>query len=85
MANFHPRFGLLAAIKSLRNIKAGENNFFKTLIYILFHKCQLFVYISGQEILCHYDLQFHEAHPWYQEMWRTEVEYDTPEGPYGHR
>jgi len=61
VANFHPRFGLLAAVKSLRNIKAG------------------------QEILCHYDLQFHEAHPWYQEMWRTEVEYDTPEGPYGHR
>ena len=24
VANFHPRFGLLAAVKSLRNIKAGK-------------------------------------------------------------
>ena len=40
---------------------------------------------AGEEIICHYNLQFHEAHPWYQEMWRTKVEWDTPEGPYGHR
>lgn len=39
----------------------------------------------GEEILCNYNLQFHEADPWYQEMWRIEVDLDTPEGPYGHR
>ena len=59
--NFHPRFGLIAAIKSNRDISAGE------------------------EIICHYNLEFHEAQAWYQESYRTDIEYDTPEGPYGHR
>ena len=73
----------------MRNIKAGEQIFCFVIkiynVHTFFQKSQLFFYISGEEILSHYDLEFHEAHPWYQEMWRTELEYDTPEGPYGHR
>ena len=40
---------------------------------------------AGQEILGRYNLKFNESPPYYQEMWRTEVEGDTPEGPFGHR
>ena len=40
---------------------------------------------AGQECLCHYNLGFSEGQPWYQELWRTQVDQDTPEGPYGHR
>ena len=61
VASHHPRFGLIAAAKSVTEIKAG------------------------QEILGHYKLKFHEGPPYYQEIWRTEVEHDTPEGPFGHR
>ena len=61
VANNHPRFGLIAAAKSVNEIKAGK------------------------EILGYYNLKFHEGQPWYQEMWRTLVDMDTPEGPFGHR
>ena len=61
VASHHPRFGLIAAAKSIVDIHAGE------------------------EILGVYNLKFHEGLPYYQEMWRTEVEKDTPEGPFGHR
>ena len=40
---------------------------------------------AGQELIAHYNLKFHEGQPWYQEMWRTMVDLDTPEGPFGHR
>lgn len=40
---------------------------------------------QNQEFLCDYDLDFHEGQPWYQESFRTDVEADTPEGPFGHR
>lgn len=40
---------------------------------------------ENEEFLCAYNLEFHEGQPWYQELFRTNVEQDTPEGPYGHR
>ncbi len=40
---------------------------------------------AGSEILCHYGLQFHEYDLKYQEIWRVELEKDTPEGPFGLR
>ena len=40
---------------------------------------------AGQELVCHYNMHFHVGQPWYQEKWRTEVDEDTPEGPFGHR
>ena len=55
------RFGLIAAAKAIREVKAGS------------------------EFICHYNFKFHEGQPWYQEMWRTKVDQDTPEGPFGHR
>ena len=59
--NSYYRFGLIAAAKAIREVKAGS------------------------EFICHYNFKFHEGQPWYQEMWRTKVDQDTPEGPFGHR
>ncbi|TRY70278.1 hypothetical protein TCAL_11546 [Tigriopus californicus] len=38
-----------------------------------------------QELLCLYEIQYHEGAPWFQELWRQELDYDIPIGPFGHR
>jgi hypothetical protein len=37
------------------------------------------------ELLCLYELKYHEGMPWYQELWRTELDNDFVYGPLGHR
>lgn len=40
---------------------------------------------KDQELLCLYEIQYHEGAPWFQELWRQELDYDIPIGPFGHR
>ena len=40
---------------------------------------------EGEEILCNYQMQYNEAAPWYQELWRREIDSDTTYGPFGTR
>ncbi len=40
---------------------------------------------EGRELLCVYEYEYHEAAPWYQELWRAEIDSDSVYGPMGHR
>ncbi len=40
---------------------------------------------EGTELLCMYEYNYHEASPWYQELWRRDIDADFVYGPFGHR
>jgi len=40
---------------------------------------------EGAEILCHYEIGYAEGAPWFQELWRREIDGDFVHGPFGHR
>ena len=40
---------------------------------------------EGEEIVCMYEWSYEEAAPWYQELWRKEIDFDHIYGPFGHR
>jgi len=40
---------------------------------------------EGQELLCLYEYNYHEGAPWYQELWRSQIDADFVHGPFGQR
>lgn len=40
---------------------------------------------EGQELLCMYQHEYHHAAPWFQELYRKEIDADFVYGPFGHR
>ncbi len=40
---------------------------------------------AGKELLCLYELDYHEGAPWFQELWRKDIDDDSVYGPVGHR
>ncbi len=40
---------------------------------------------EGRELLCMYEYEYHLAAPWYQELWRRDIDSDFIYGPFGHR
>lgn len=40
---------------------------------------------KNEELLCLYEFQYDEGAPWYQELWRREIDNDFIFGPFGHR
>lgn len=40
---------------------------------------------KDRELLCLYEIKYHEGAPWFQELWRRQLDLDFVYGPFGHR
>lgn len=41
--------------------------------------------LKDTELVCLYEMKYDEGAPWYQELWRQEIDSDFIYGPFGHR